>query len=83
MTQKYRDEMNPRFGMLRAREFLMKDLYTFDANSDDARQTYECVRQAYDTLMTLLELPVIRVRVRIPLRGLVFTDIGNVGFYGR
>jgi prolyl-tRNA synthetase len=62
MTQKYRDEMNPRFGMLRAREFLMKDLYTFDASENSARETYECVRQAYDKLIHLLELPVIRVR---------------------
>lgn len=34
ITRKYRDELRPRRGLLRSREFLMKDLYTFDATSE-------------------------------------------------
>ncbi|KAJ3081521.1 prolyl-tRNA synthetase [Quaeritorhiza haematococci] len=39
--RKYRDEIRPRMGLLRAREFLMKDLYTFDSSEDAALATYE------------------------------------------
>ncbi|MCJ1406997.1 hypothetical protein MMC19_001067 [Ptychographa xylographoides] len=48
ITRKYRDERRPRQGLLRTREFLMKDLYTFDATKDAALQTYETVRKAYE-----------------------------------
>lgn len=40
VTPKYRDEMRPRYGLLRAREFLMKDLYTFDRSEEEAKKTY-------------------------------------------
>ncbi|KJH46173.1 tRNA ligase class II core domain protein [Dictyocaulus viviparus] len=43
ITEKFRDEMNPRFGLLRARQFLMKDLYSFDLNGNDATITYNMV----------------------------------------
>lgn len=46
--RKYRDEMRPRGGMLRGKEFLMKDLYTFDDGVGEARKTYHAVREAYD-----------------------------------
>ncbi|KAJ1358862.1 hypothetical protein KIN20_017406 [Parelaphostrongylus tenuis] len=49
-TEKFRDEMNPRFGLLRAREFLMNDLYSFDLDKDGARQTYDIVCDLYDQL---------------------------------
>ncbi|VDP49532.1 unnamed protein product [Heligmosomoides polygyrus] len=49
-TEKFRDEMNPRFGLLRARQFLMKDLYSFDADSSSASQTYEMVCEVYDRI---------------------------------
>lgn len=45
--RKFRDEPRPRAGLLRTKEFLMKDLYTFDATADDAKQTYMDVRGAY------------------------------------
>src|SRR6476620_3449800 len=38
---KYRDELRPRFGLLRAREFLMKDAYSFHVDTDDLRRTYQ------------------------------------------
>jgi prolyl-tRNA synthetase len=47
ISRKYRDEQRPRQGLLRTREFLMKDLYTFDATIEDALKTYDIVRQAY------------------------------------
>lgn len=47
-TEKFRDEMNPRFGLLRAREFLMNDLYSFDLDKNSAVRTYETVCDIYD-----------------------------------
>lgn len=47
VTRKYRDEARPRQGLLRGREFIMKDLYTFDSTEAQAMETYETVRGAY------------------------------------
>jgi prolyl-tRNA synthetase len=44
---KYRDELRPRFGLLRGREFLMKDAYSFDRHEDGMRASYEAMHQAY------------------------------------
>jgi prolyl-tRNA synthetase len=44
---KYRDELRPRFGLLRAREFLMKDAYSFDADVDGLRESYHRMYDAY------------------------------------
>src|SRR5438552_2319421 len=44
---KYRDEFRPRFGLLRAREFLMKDAYSFDRHVDGMRASYDVMVQAY------------------------------------
>ncbi|KAF1944499.1 prolyl-tRNA synthetase [Clathrospora elynae] len=55
--RKYRDERRPRQGLLRAKEFMMKDLYTFDYSPDAALKTYESVRQAYNNLFNELKLP--------------------------
>src|SRR5579884_1747334 len=44
---KYRDELRPRFGLLRAREFLMKDAYSFDADVDGLRAAYKTMYDAY------------------------------------
>jgi prolyl-tRNA synthetase len=55
--RKYRDEKRPRQGLLRAKEFMMKDLYTFDASHEAALKTYEEVRQAYTDLFDELKLP--------------------------
>lgn len=56
ISRKYRDEPRPRQGLLRTREFLMKDLYTFDATAEQALQTYETVRQAYSAFFNELRL---------------------------
>jgi prolyl-tRNA synthetase len=44
---KFRDEMRPRFGVMRGREFLMKDAYSFDLNAETARHAYNRMFVAY------------------------------------
>lgn len=51
-SQKFRHETNPRFGLLRTNEFLMNDLYSFDANLDDAKKTYDKVSELYDNIFS-------------------------------
>ncbi|KAF1930865.1 prolyl-tRNA synthetase [Didymella exigua CBS 183.55] len=55
--RKYRDEKRPRQGLLRAKEFMMKDLYTFDSTVEAGLETYKSVRQAYKNLFEQLKLP--------------------------
>jgi prolyl-tRNA synthetase len=44
---KYRDELRPRFGLLRGREFLMKDAYSFDRDEESMRRAYQVMVDAY------------------------------------
>ena len=44
---KYRDEFRPRYGLLRAREFLMKDAYSIDRDEDGMRASYQVMYDAY------------------------------------
>ncbi|WHZ12582.1 MAG: Prolyl-tRNA synthetase, bacterial type [Burkholderiaceae bacterium] len=44
---KFRDERRPRFGVMRSREFTMKDAYSFDRDAQSAKQSYEVMAQAY------------------------------------
>ena len=44
---KFRDERRPRFGLMRGREFIMKDAYSFDRDQDSAKQSYQVMAQAY------------------------------------
>ncbi|MDY0390402.1 proline--tRNA ligase [Desulfobulbus oligotrophicus] len=44
---KFRDEIRPRFGLMRGREFMMKDAYSFDSDDSGANLSYETMRQAY------------------------------------
>ncbi|KAK0104743.1 hypothetical protein ONS95_005013 [Cadophora gregata] len=57
ISRKYRDELRPRHGLLRSREFIMKDLYTFDSSSPLALATYHEVRAVYARLFDELKLP--------------------------
>ncbi|KAI0025438.1 hypothetical protein F4780DRAFT_330413 [Xylariomycetidae sp. FL0641] len=57
INRKYRDELRPRQGLLRSREFVMKDLYTFDYSRATALRTYAQVRDAYSSLFDELKLP--------------------------
>jgi len=47
---KFRDEIRPRFGVIRAREFYMKDAYSFDATDKDAERSYKNVFEAYSRI---------------------------------
>ncbi len=49
---KYRDELRPRFGLLRGREFLMKDAYSFDVDDDGLRESYRVMYDAYTRVFT-------------------------------
>ncbi len=44
---KFRDEIRPRFGLMRGREFVMKDAYSFDATDEDAGKSYQIMHDAY------------------------------------
>ncbi|XP_049630781.1 probable proline--tRNA ligase, mitochondrial [Suncus etruscus] len=69
VTRKFRDEPRPRFGLLRGREFYMKDMYTFDASADAARETYSLVCEAYGRLFDRLGLHCVKVQA----------DVGSIG----
>ena len=66
---KFRDERRPRFGLMRAREFLMKDAYSFHMNAADLGREYDNMRTAYARIFT---------RVGADFR-IVQADSGNIG----
>ncbi|MEI7973570.1 MAG: proline--tRNA ligase [Bdellovibrio sp.] len=66
---KYRDEIRPRFGLLRGREFLMKDAYSFDRDPASALESYRLFYEAYQSIFDRLGL-----QYRI-----VQADAGNIG----
>ena len=53
---KFRDEIRPRFGVMRAREFVMKDAYSFHTSFDSLQQTYQTMYQAYSNVFSRLGL---------------------------
>jgi len=53
---KFRDEVRPRFGVMRAREFLMKDAYSFHTSQESLQATYDAMYQAYSTIFTRMGL---------------------------
>lgn len=59
---KFRDEIRPRFGVMRGREFLMKDSYSFDLDKESARETYNIMYEAYLKTFKRLGLTAIPVR---------------------
>jgi len=50
IQSKFRDEIRPRFGLMRGREFMMKDAYSFHRDDPDASATYERMHQAYSNI---------------------------------
>ena len=48
---KFRDEIRPRFGLMRGREFIMKDGYSFNADEESLRKTYQDMYQAYSNML--------------------------------
>lgn len=61
INQKYRDEIRPRFGIMRAREFLMKDAYSFHKDADSLEKTYKDFYNAYSRICERLELDYLSV----------------------
>ncbi|HET8899968.1 MAG TPA: proline--tRNA ligase, partial [Rhodanobacteraceae bacterium] len=53
---KFRDEIRPRFGVMRAREFLMKDAYSFHLTAESLAETYQVMYDAYSRIFTRLGL---------------------------
>ena len=53
---KFRDEIRPRFGVMRAREFLMKDAYSFHTDASSLAQTYQLMHETYSRIFTRLGL---------------------------
>jgi prolyl-tRNA synthetase len=53
---KFRDEIRPRFGVMRAREFLMKDAYSFHSSFDDLQREYRVMYETYTRIFTRLGL---------------------------
>lgn len=47
---KFRDEIRPRFGLMRGREFIMKDAYSFDVNEENAKKSYRGMYEAYTSI---------------------------------
>jgi prolyl-tRNA synthetase len=66
---KYRDEIRPRFGLMRGREFIMKDAYSFDIDTPAALKSYDLMYEAYTAIFKRLGLD-----FRI-----VQADAGNIG----
>ena len=66
---KFRDEIRPRFGVMRAREFIMKDAYSFDINKKGLRESYKEMKDAYIKIFNEIGL---EYRV-------VNADSGNIG----
>jgi len=69
---KFRDEIRPRFGVMRAREFLMKDAYSFHIDPASLQETYEVMYQTYTRIFTRLGLQFRAVRA----------DTGSIGGTG-
>ena len=66
---KFRDERRPRFGVMRTREFCMKDAYSFHINAESLQQTYDLMYQTYSAIFTCTGL-VFRA---------VLADTGSIG----
>ncbi|KAH9523430.1 prolyl-tRNA synthetase [Bulinus truncatus] len=61
ITRKFRDEMAPRYGLLRGREFEMKDMYTFDTSEETALETYNLVCHAYNRIFDRIGVNYVKV----------------------
>jgi prolyl-tRNA synthetase len=66
---KFRDEIRPRFGLMRGREFLMKDAYSFHSSADDLDHTYRAMEEAYRRVFARCGLSFVEVEA----------DTGNIG----
>ncbi len=72
INTKYRDEIRPRYGVMRGREFIMMDAYSFDKDQDDLNQSYDNVAAAYRRIFKRMGLSTISVKA----------DTGSMGGSG-
>lgn len=56
IQSKYRDEIRPRFGLIRGREFIMKDAYSFDVDDESSNLSYQNMYETYERIFTRLGL---------------------------
>ncbi len=66
---KFRNEIRPRYGLMRAREFLMKDAYSFDADDAGATRSYQAMKQAYERFFRRVGLKTIAVEADTGVMG--------------
>lgn len=85
---KFRDEVRPRFGVMRGREFLMKDAYSFDLNKEGARRSYNRMYVAYLRAFSRMGLKTIPMRAETgPIGGdlshefIVLAETGESGVF--
>ncbi|KAM7542307.1 hypothetical protein Aperf_G00000015786 [Anoplocephala perfoliata] len=69
ISSKFRDEIQPKLGLLRCREFLMKDLYSFDLDLEAAERTYSALSNAYSEIFQSIQLPFYKVAAEGGLMG--------------
>jgi prolyl-tRNA synthetase len=69
VQSKFRDEIRPRFGLMRGREFIMKDAYSFDVDAEHAKKSYAAMYEAYRRIFK---------RCGLEFRA-VEADTGNIG----
>ena len=69
VTNKFRDEIRPRFGLMRGREFIMKDAYSFHASAESLDETYRAMERAYRRVFDRCKLSYTAVEA----------DTGNIG----
>ena len=69
VSVKFRDEIRPRFGLMRAREFIMKDAYSFDATDEAAIVSYNKMKRAYTAFFTRCGLKTIAVEADTGVMG--------------
>ncbi len=62
IQNKYRDEARPRAGLLRGREFVMKDAYSFDIDDEGLKRSYQAQRDAYERIFTRLGVDYVIVK---------------------
>lgn len=84
MGEKYRDEARPRLGLIRVREFIMKDAYSFDTDEDGMQESYQKMFDAYHKIFTRVGLKYNVVRADTGVMGgllseefQAITDVGE------
>ncbi len=84
---KFRDEVRPRFGIMRGREFLMKDAYSFDIDEEGARRSYNKMFIAYLRTFSRMGITAIPMRAETgPIGGDLsheFLVLAETGEFGR